>query len=197
MKRFVISGAAFYAFRSELIEGLPLIIEQVTAHTTVLDYKTVCSILSGPAQCAPPQSELLLIGLTGVLQDDMQAVMEQIAPGREKAAVHLVLNCALASPQQAASLARSIQYSMPMLKEHVASFSLVCNDAEIPEYAGMLSQFFRAARLGWDRKQLKRAYRHILFHAWYIRYLSWSPVMRFAASMYQKIRGFLKNGATA
>ena len=192
LKRFVISGAAFYSFRDELIKELPLINEHVTAHTTVLDYKTVCSILGSPIQYVPSQSELLLIDLTGALQDDIQAIMNQITSDKEKTAVHLVLNCALVSPDTAADLVRNIQYNISMVEAHILSFSLICNDAEIPEYAGMLSKFFRVAQLGYSRKQLKTAYRHVLHQAWYIRYFAWNPVLRFLAKMYQKIRSSLK-----
>lgn len=192
LKRFVISGTAFCSFHDELVKELPLISEHVTAHTTVLDYKTACLILSSPSQCLPKQSEFLIIGLTGVLQDDIQTIINRITSGKEKTTVHLMLNCALISPSTAADLVRSIQYSMPRLDTHILSFSLICNDAEIPEYADMLTNFFRATQPGYNRKQLKMLYRHVLHQAWYIRYFAWNPVLRFVAKMYQKMRSLLK-----
>lgn len=188
MKRFVISGAAFYEFRDALLNFLPTVFGQIDARTTVLDYGTLSIMMSESFQKKIPNSSPhIMITLGGEEREDYLSLFNQIVKFGEEA-IHVILDCTMISIEGTYRMLQKMQYDASILNVDIVSVSIICNDALTLEYASALSQYFCIGPLNLNAEELAKVQKKVRRQAWRIRYIDWNPVLRFFLQIYQKIR---------
>lgn len=193
MKRFVISGAAFYAFGNNLLKQLSSIIQGATTHTTILDYRTLSVILEKHIE--PLKNSLIhpiLLTLTGNTQKDSLSISEKLIKLKDSDYIDIILDCTMVEKNFANQLIEKVQYNMHILNNNITSFSVICHDTEILDYTDILSNSFRIAPLNYNEEHLELIYKYVLHRAWYIRYFEGSPILKFFLKIYQKLRRLKK-----
>lgn len=193
MKRFVISGTAFYVFGNNLLKELSNIIQGATTHTTILDYKTLRVILEKHIEPLENGSiEPVLLTPTGDSKIDSLSISQELIKLKGNDYIDLILDCTMIERDSANQLMQKVQYNMDILNSKITSFSVICHDTEMLEYTDILSNLFRIAPLNYGEEYLELVYRHVLHRAYYIRYFEGSHILKFFLRIYQKLRRLKK-----
>ena len=189
MKRFIISGTFFHAFRDDFIKILPALFSGATAHTTILDCKTLSSSMTNLRQISEKSAiPSIFVTVTGDMEEDAPDIMKSLTKVKSKSAVDVILDCTVCSLDYVNALLSKIKYDISILSTHISTFSLVCNDAEMLEFANCISVFFRIAPLNYSDQQLQDVYKRIRHGAWRIRYVEGSRLMRFLDKLHNKLK---------
>lgn len=192
MRRFIISGAFFYQHKEAFLAQFPAVFSKVTAHTTILDQKTLCSTMSQLPVQKSPENNNILISFTEDAQENIQLVLGTLKSFGCGQKINIILDCVLVSAGDALKAVQKIQYNLPILGVKVDTLAVICNDIEIFDFSAAFSSVFRIAPLNYSPKQLQMLYRSTEQLAIYYRYFAWSSIARLFRRIYLKIRSFKK-----
>lgn len=192
MRRFIISGAFFHQNRNTFLAQFPAAFSEVTAHTTILDQKTLCSALrSMPVQKLSTGDNIFII-FEHDTQKNVQFTLDRVKSFAREQGINIIFDCTLLSLESALESVQKIQYNLPILNVKVNALAVVCNDIEIFDFSTAFSNALRVAPLNYSTKQLSEIYRRSIRLAVYYRYFAWSSIARIFHRIYWKIRSFKK-----
>lgn len=192
MRRFIISGAFFHQHKKVFLTQFPAAFSKVTAHTTILDQKTLCSVLEDIPVQESRENENIVILLEEDTQKNLQLALSKLKSLSAEQKINIILDCTLVSEDDVLRAVQKIQYNLPIWGVTINALAVVCNDIEIFDFSTAFSNAFRVAPLNYSSKQLQTIYRHTVHMAVYYRYFAWSSIARLFRKIYWKIRSFKK-----